>query len=242
MNTQTDQVSLWAMQCRFADNLLNPLRFIHDDHLPDIGLAGDQTRLLSAQPAFAKGLNLVLSRRLGFDKLKPSSLFSPTEERPEGARLAAFIATLDPESFADLLRLCAIARLHIKIANVLLKVHRQRLEAVFGEGVFDIAIREVSFFYRTLGDEAEDHAHAFSQICAGEETEAFHAMMVVGAAMLLTFVKTTEPTIIPLFTLRFSKEDSDNLKTQSGVMSPEQCHQFKQFLRRRLPQCQAYIG
>ncbi|SDR14762.1 hypothetical protein [Pseudovibrio sp. Tun.PSC04-5.I4] len=231
---------VWSLQARLAHCLVNPLGFTHDDHLGDMGIPLDVVRRFSAHEDFSGPLNKHVARELGLLDLTPkcSSLAMMSDQSK--ARLASTLVSQSAADFGVLLRITAIARLHKSISGLMLKSHCQRIEALFGEDAFDIAIREVAFFHACLGYES-DEDQVFLCICNGEEAEALQAVTLAGAEGLLAFVCAVDPGLEPLIRLRVSKDLNESLSTRLRVMNGEQQDHYVQYLRRRMPQWRAFI-
>jgi hypothetical protein len=232
--------AVWPLQARLAASLLNPLSFAHDDHLAVTGLELSVLRGLAGQEDFQRPLNTHVSQKLGLTALAVDVAVTKTLAVSEQARLALMLCSLGAEDFGGVMRIIAIARLHEMIGRLVLKNDCQRMEALFGEEVFDIAIRDVAFFFSSLGYQSENDG-AFQQLCAGSDEEALQALTLVGAEGILAFVSAVDAKLEPLVRLRFSNELNEKLSARLQVMQTEQQEHFVQYLRRRLPQWRAFI-
>ncbi|QUS54359.1 hypothetical protein [Pseudovibrio brasiliensis] len=232
--------AVWPLQARLAASLLNPLAFAHDDHLAETGLELGVLRGLSGHDDFRRPLNTHVSRLLGLNGLAVDVAATDKLSGSDQARLALMLCSLGAEDFGGVLRIIAIARVHDMIGRLVLKSHCQRMEALFGEDVFDIAIRDVAFFFGTLGYSAEEDV-AFDQLCSGSDEEALQALTLIGAEGILAFVSAVDEKLEPLVRLRFSNELNEKLSARLQVMRAEQQEHFVQYLRRRLPQWRAFI-
>ena len=240
MTDTPHHLAVWPLQARLAASLLNPLFFAHDDHLAVSGLEMNVLRGLAGQGDFQRPLNKYISKKLGLTALAVDVIAANTLATSAQARLALMLCSLGAEDFGSVLRIVAVARVHEMIGRLVLKSDCQRMEALFGEDVFDIAIRDVTFFFGSLGYECEEDG-AFRQLCSGSDEEALQALTLVGAEGILAFISAVDEKLEPLVRLRFSNEINEKLSARLQVMRAEQQEHFVQYLRRRLPEWRAFI-
>lgn len=229
------------LQARYASALLHPLRFLHSDHMPDLGLEQQDVQVLSGQPQFAKAINTHTSQKLGLLQIDSASTASASLSQDVQCRLAVLLATLPAEEFSVALRFTAIARAQKFIGSVLMKRQRQQLEALLGEDAFDLAVRDLAFFHAILAYVA-DEDDVLPNLLSTEEPEAYQALTLVGAEGILAFVLSVDEALAPLIRLRFSQEVNTQLDQRVQVMNPEQRDHYRQFLHRRIPEWQAFIS
>ncbi|WP_068310262.1 hypothetical protein [Polycladidibacter hongkongensis] len=234
----------WQALALFAGRVSRPMSFVHDHNLQAGELPLEALHSLSGDPEFAVPLQRLISAELGLSKLRPALLQSENVDPSElPARLVSMLIASQPrEAFAELCRLSAIASFQKRISAVLLKQQRARLLALFGENVFDLALRELAFFFPALAMEADWQQRAFMLICGEDEDAALQALNKVGASALLGFIQSVDPALVPLISLRFGKEQADELRELAVQFDATQQQQFTQFLLRRVPEWQSYIA
>ncbi|KZM47399.1 hypothetical protein [Labrenzia sp. OB1] len=237
---------IFAQLARTATCVMNPLRFIHDDHVELASLDSKAVRQLASCSTFERPLNRALSKKL----LLRNSFLSPgLSERlktDEDLKTALHLLHCEGPVFHRLAKTCTAVQLYPQIKSCVLKSCRKQMETILGPDAFLTSLRETRSFYPSLpkrseevrlkpyldGKDAQIKMQKQRDDAADEPGPDIHPLVWEGLTTLILFAERVDKGWGKLLALRLPKPPNNiNLTQQS--LSDAQATELKSLLKHR---------
>lgn len=223
-----------TLTARLSAMILNPLGFVYDRATPLAPMSAAAVGKIADRPAFAEPFNRLLMKSLSYNNLPfSSSIFERLENNPR-TRLSTLIVTGSTDIVLSASLILATAILHKKITNLMLKTDRQRAVNILGEDAFLLATQEAPMLHAHLatldktGSRLNFHSDA-------DEDALRDKVLTLGIQAICGYVDACEPSLLPLFMDRFSREiELEERYRAVKELDPLHCDQVLKLFRRRL--------
>ncbi len=212
---------------RLAKFHTQPLEYVHVAHIADIGsgLSREDISSFSAHPAFAGPMNRAMSKALELALPTLQQHDVAALETNETAKCLFDLVTASRDRFGRFLNSVAAVRLHGAILKCVLKSDRQKIQALFGERAFNLAVREAPLTYPALNFDLGS-ARLLDEIA---NADAVHE---IGAVFVRNFVRVEQPALLRLLDLRLPGQVSRG----TDDLGDAEIAAFRRFLRDRVTQ------